>query len=173
MKKIILSAIAGLGCITLANAQEISKNAIGLRLGDSDGFGAEISYQRAIGQNNNRLEFDFGWRDGKNYDGIKLIGLYQWVWNIEGGFNWYAGPGAGFAAFRHKYERYVPGQNDYYYEENRDAFPIITGTIGIEYNFDFPLLLSLDVRPELGFGDDVYDNNDLDFDIGLGVRYQF
>lgn len=173
MKKIILSIITVIGCMTFVNAQEISKNAIGLRLGDSDGFGAEVSYQRAVGQNNNRLEFDLGWRDGKNYDGVKLIGLYQWVWNIDGGFNWYAGPGAGFAAFRHRYERYVPGQNAYYREDYRDSFVILTGTVGIEYSFDFPLLLSLDVRPELGFGDDIYDNDDLDFDVGLGVRYQF
>jgi hypothetical protein len=26
---------------------------------------------------------------------IKLTGLYQWVWNIDGGFNWYAGVGGG------------------------------------------------------------------------------
>ena len=172
MKKLFLFAITCLSTITYSNAQEISKNAIGLRLGDSDGFGAEISYQRAIFESN-RLEFDFGWRDGKNYDGVKLIGTYQWVWNIDGGFNWYAGPGAGFGAFRHKYERKVPGQNIYYYEENRDSFAILTGTVGIEYSFDFPLLLSLDIRPELGFGDDVYDNDNLDIDIGLGVRYQF
>ncbi|MCB0471144.1 MAG: hypothetical protein KDC51_11790, partial [Flavobacteriaceae bacterium] len=79
------------GIIFQTQAQDISKNAIGLRLGDSDGFGAEVSYQRAI-KDNNRLEFDLGWRNGTNYDGVKLIGLYQWVWNIDGGFNWYAGP---------------------------------------------------------------------------------
>ena len=44
------------------------------------------------------------------------------------------------------------------------------GDIGIEYNFDIPLLLSLDFRPEFGFGD--Y-NDDLDLDIALGIRYQF
>ncbi len=163
MKKIALIACAFLGFTTFMNAQEISKNAIGLRLGDSDGFGASISYQRGI-METNRLEFNFGWTDGKNYDGVKLIGLYQWVWNIDGGFNWYAGPGAGFAAYKFEH----PNGNDH-----KDGFVILSGTVGIEYNFDFPLLLSLDVRPELGFGDDVYDNNDLDFDLGLGVRYQF
>jgi len=163
MKNTCLAIIAGLGIMATGFAQEISKNAIGLRLGDSDGFGAEISYQRAIG-NNNRLEFDLGWRDGKNYDGFKLAGLYHWVWNIDGGFNWYAGPGLGFGAY--SFEN--PGSKD-----DDDAFVFLAGNIGIEYSFDFPLLLSLDFRPELGFGDDVYDNNDLDFDIGLGVRYQF
>jgi hypothetical protein len=46
----------------------------------------------------------------------------------------------------------------------------IAGDIGIEYSFDFPLLLSLDFRPELGFGNF---NDDLNFGIALGLRYQF
>ena len=166
MKKIFLISVIFLGMATLLSAQEISPNAIGLRLGDSNGFGAEISYQRAI-RENNRLEFNFGWRDGSNYDGVKLMGLYQWVWDIDGGFNWYAGPGAGFAAYEVRYR-----DNGVIYDD-RDAFVILSGTVGIEYSFDFPLLLSLDVRPEIGFGDGYYGNDDLDFDVGLGVRYQF
>ena len=59
------------------------------RSSDIDGFGGEISYQRGLSKNN-RLELDLGWRDGKDYNAFKLTGIYQWVWNIEGGFNWYA-----------------------------------------------------------------------------------
>lgn len=140
-------------------SQEISKNAIGLRLGDSDGFGAEISYQRGIG-GNNRLEFDMGWRSNNNFDAVKIVGLYQWVWNIDKGFNWYAGPGGGVG--------FVDFDDDL--GGGSDTYIFIAGDIGIEYNFDFPLLLSLDFRPEFGFGDS---NDDLDFDIALGVRYQF
>ena len=45
--------------------------------------------------------------------------------------------------------------------------------IKIEYNFNIPLLLSLDFRPEVGLvGYDGFDN-DFDFDIALGIRYQF
>ena len=44
---------------------------------------------------------------------------------------------------------------------------------GVNPLFEIPLLLSLDFRPEIGFGDDLYNNNDLDFDIALGIRYQF
>ncbi|UPS90945.1 MULTISPECIES: hypothetical protein [unclassified Bizionia] len=163
MKNTCMAILVGLGFIATGFAQEISKNAIGLRLGDSDGFGAEVSYQRAIGDNN-RLEFDLGWRDGSDYDGFKLAGLYHWVWNIEGGFNWYAGPGLGFGAYSFDH---------YHGRKDSDAFVFLAGNIGIEYSFDFPLLLSLDFRPELGFGNSDFDNNDLDFDIGLGVRYQF
>ena len=47
------------------------------------------------------------------------------------------------------------------------------GNIGVEYNFDIPLLISLDFRPELGLiGYDGFDDN-FDFDIALGLRYQF
>ncbi|MFD1162351.1 MULTISPECIES: hypothetical protein [Hwangdonia] len=163
MKKLFLLSVAVLGFTFAASAQEISNNAIGLRLGDSDGFGAEISYQHALGDNN-RLELDLGWRDGKNYDGFKLAGLYQWVWNLDGGFNWYAGAGGGLGSFSVN----VPGGND-----ATDTFIFVAGDVGIEYNFDIPLLLSLDFRPEIGFGNDNFNNNDLDFDIALGIRYQF
>ena len=64
MKKYFLFAFAIFGFATLTYGQDIADNAIGLRLGDSDGFGAEISYQRALGDNN-RLEVDLGWRTGR------------------------------------------------------------------------------------------------------------
>ena len=163
MKKVFLLSVAILGFTLASGAQNISDNAIGLRLGDSDGLGAEISYQRALGDNN-RLELDFGWRDGKNYDGFKLAGLYQWIFSLDGSFNWYVGAGGGIGSFSFD----VPGGRDV-----SDTFIFAAGDIGIEYNFDIPLLLSLDFRPEIGFGDDVYNNNDLDFDIAFSIRYQF
>jgi len=98
MKKIFLTLSFALGTLFTMNAQEISENAIGLRLGGGDGFGAEVSYQRAIGGNNNRLELDLGWRNDKHFDAIKLAALYQWIWNIEGGFNWYVGAGGGIGS---------------------------------------------------------------------------
>lgn len=158
MKKIILLFAVLASFTFVSNAQEIADNAIGLRLGDSDGFGAEISYQRALGDNN-RLEADLGWRSGNGYDGFKLTGLYQWVWELDGNFNWYAGAGGGFGS--------------YSFDNNTlddETFFFLAGDIGIEYNFDIPLLISLDFRPELGFGDF---RDDLDFDIALGIRYQF
>ncbi len=144
-----------------ANAQDISKNAIGLRLGDSDGFGTEISYQRALG-GNNRLELDLGIRNGKGYDGFKATGLYQWVWQLEGRFNWFAGVGGGLGSY--SFDSNLPNGDD------SETFIFAAGDIGIEYNFDIPLMLSLDIRPEFGFGDF---RDDLDFDVALGIRYQF
>ena len=144
-----------------AGAQEISNHALGLRLGDSDGFGAEISYQKSMGRYT-RLELDFGWRDSREYDAFKFVGLYQWVRNIDGGFNWFYGFGGGLGS--------VNFQSS---EPNGGLFVFAAGDIGVEYNFDFPLLLSLDFRPELGLiGYSDFSDN-FDFDIALGVRYQF
>jgi hypothetical protein len=164
MKKLLLSAIMLVGLAFASNAQEISKNALGLRLGDNDGFGGEISYQRGLGDNN-RLELDLGWRNNDKYDAFKLVGLYQWVWNIEGGFNWYAGFGGGLGSYDNDKNR----NNDDY--DDSGTFFLAAGNLGIEYNFDIPLMLSLDIRPELYFGDDF--GNDFGPDIALGIRYQF
>ena len=156
MKSFLITIATILVATFSSQAQEISKNALGLRLGDSNGFGAEVSYQRHL-KSNNRLEFDLGWRNTRNFDAFKLVGLYQWVMNIDQGFNWYVGAGAGFGSFS---------------SNNFDgSFALIAGDIGVEYNFDFPLILSLDFRPELGFNDDF--NDGIDFDLGLGIRYQF
>lgn len=151
-------------------AQNISDNAIGLRLGDSDGFGAEISYQRLMNRYN-RLEVDFGWRDSREYDAFKLTGIYQWVHNIDGNFNWYWGVGGGFGSVDFDPIPGTGGGDPV--EPDGGLFVFIAGDIGVEYDFDIPLLLSLDIRPEIGiFGYDDFSDN-FDFDIALGIRYQF
>jgi len=167
MKKVILSAIMLIGLAFSAQAQDISKNALGLRFGGNDGFGGEISYQRAL-SDSNRLEVDLGWRNRNNYNNrngddnaFKVTGLYQWVWNIDGGFNWYAGVGGGIGSYN----------NNYVNNNNSGTFAYAAGDIGIEYNFDIPLLISLDFRPE--FGGSGYYNNSYGSDIALALRYQF
>lgn len=165
MKKLILSTFMLIGLAFSSNAQDISKNAIGLRLGDNDGFGGEVSYQRGLSENN-RLEFDLGWRNSNHVDAFKLVGLYQWVWNIDGGFNWYAGVGAGVGSWS--------VDKKYYGNDASGSYVLAAGDIGIEYNFDFPLQLSLDFRPEVYFGGDYSDYRDgFGPDIALGVRYRW
>ena len=167
MKKIVLSAFMLLGLAFSAQAQDISKNALGLRLGDNDGFGGEISYQRGLGDNN-RLELDLGWRNSDNIDAFKLAGLYQWVWNIDGGFNWYAGVGGGIGSWSYD----GPGDPD----NDSGTFLFAAGDIGIEYNFDIPLQLSLDIRPEFylnNSGDNKFREDSFGPDIALGIRYRW
>ncbi|GLB51908.1 hypothetical protein NBRC110019_09470 [Neptunitalea chrysea] len=166
MRKIVLLLVFAVAAITSGQAQEISKNALGLRLGDNDGFGGEVSYQRAL-KNTNRLEADLGWRNSNYVDAIKVSALYQWVWNIDDGFNWYAGAGGGLGSWSYDNEM------DGYDGDNSGAFAFLAGDIGIEYNFDIPLLISLDFRPELYFDSDSWRNDNFGPDIALGVRYQF
>lgn len=168
MKKILLLSLLTFAFSNVNYAQKISKNALGLRLGDNDGFGGEISYQKGL-SNKNRLEFDLGWRSGEVVDAVKVVGLYQWVWNIDGGFNWYAGVGGGLGSYNYgdKWKKQNP-----YWKNNNDngIYLFAAGDIGIEFNFDIPLQISLDLRPELyinGYGDNFGP------DLGLGIRYQF
>ncbi len=161
MKKRAILVVAILGFSLSSVAQQIADNAIGIRIGDNKGFGTEINYQRALG-GNNRLELGLGWNSNRDLNAFKLTALYQWVWNIEGDFNWYLGAGGGAGSIN--WDRGV------FPDRRNDGFVFIAGDIGIEYNFNFPLLLSLDFRPELGFGK--Y-RDDLGFDVGLGIRYQF
>jgi|TARA_B110000046_G_C13025115_1_gene413497 hypothetical protein len=152
MKKIVLGLSLLLGSLFTINAQEISDNAVGLRLGSNDGFGAEISFQRKL-KENNRLEVNLGLRNG--FSDLKLSGLYEWVWSLEENLNWYAGAGGGF------------------YDANKASI-FASGVVGIEYNLEndvnLPLLISLDYRPEIGITGDL---NGLNSDLGLSLRYQF
>ncbi len=163
MKKIlfIILLIAAVSTIT---AQNFSTNAIGIRIGDNDGFSTEVNYQRALSENN-RLELGLSWRRGNNFSAIKGTGLYQWVWNIDGGLNWYAGVGASVGSF--DVDDDFPGFDD----DDSELFLNAAGDVGLEYNFDFPLQLSLDFRPEIGILNDFDDS--LEFDIALGIRYTF
>ncbi|MEA1785394.1 hypothetical protein U1E44_04760 [Arenibacter sp. GZD96] len=163
MQKLIL-CIALIGSFSVG-AQQIADHALGLRLGDSDGFGAEISYQKSIGRYN-RVEADLGWRNNRNFDAFKLTGLYHWVRTLDGNFNWYYGVGGGLGSVDFNS---FPNQST----PDGGLFVFAAGTIGVEYNFDIPLLLSLDFRPEIGLvGFDDFSDN-FDFDIALGIRYQF
>lgn len=157
---------------TSLTAQEIAEHTIGLRLGDSDGFGAEISYQKSIGRYS-RIELNVGYRDSREYDAFKAVALYQSVYNISRGLNWYYGfgGGAGTAKFEAGPD---PNNPNTIVQPEGGLFVLAAGDIGIEFNFDdLPLLISLDIRPEIGLlGYGSFDDR-FDFDVGLGIRYQF
>lgn len=161
MKKVILAIVFFSVALLSVKAQDIADNAIGLRLGDNDGLGGEISYQTRLSETN-RLEIDLGFRDRSNEnDAFKLTGIYQWVWNIDGGFNWYAGFGAGVGSWSNNND----SSND-----DDGLFLNADGNVGIEYDFKIPLLLSLDFRPEIGV---LGNYSDTDLDLALSIRYQF
>lgn len=148
MRKIIVGLSFLVGSICAVNGQDISDHAIGLRFGGGNGTGGEISYQKSIG-NNNRLEIDLGLAN--EFTDFKATALYQWVWNLEERFNWYTGFGGGIVS-------------------NNGTGIYAAGVIGIEYDFDVPVLLSLDYRPEVGVAGGL---DGLSSNVSLSVRYQF
>ncbi|MFS4491786.1 hypothetical protein [Maribacter sp. 2308TA10-17] len=172
MKITKLLAFALFLAVGSLSAQDIANHTIGLRLGDSDGFGAEISYQKSIGRYG-RAELNLGYRDSREYDAVKAVLLFQSIYTISGGLNWYwgFGGGAGTASFESR-----PNVDDPNIIEKPGGglFVLGAGDIGLEYNFgNLPLLISLDIRPEIGIiGYGGFDDR-FDFDVGLGIRYQF
>ena len=157
MKKFIIALTFLTVGLYTTQAQEMSDNTIGLRFSENGGIGAEFTYQRKL-TDSNRLEVDLGLRSTRLFSVFKATGLYQWVWTLEGDFNWYAGAGGGLGSWKIK-------DTDF-----SDTFIFGAGVVGVEYNFDFPLQVSLDFRPEIGFSK-LYDGLNADF--GLSARYRF
>ncbi len=153
MKKLIISLIFAVGIVSVLSAQ-LDKKAIGVRFGGFSGYGAEVSYQQPLGAN--RLELDLG----LNGWGFGLNGLFQWVKplpQLYEGFNWYWGVGAGLGLYN--------------FNSNGAAFSLgVLGQIGLEYNFEFPLQLSIDYRPGLYVMPSIYPTYD---GICLSARYRF
>ncbi|MDR2085449.1 MAG: hypothetical protein LBP67_10700 [Bacteroidales bacterium] len=152
MKKLFLALCLAVATICTVNAQTNSMN-LGLRLGGN----VEASFQLPVGSN--RVEIDAGLGLGSIY-GINVGATYQWIWNIAGiqGFDWFVGPGAYIGLYDLSNAEFAVG---------------IQGQIGLEYNFKFPLQLSLDYRPMinvLGFGNNHWGNW---YGVALGVRYRF
>ena len=153
MKKVVLSLVLFASVIAVS----AQPRAIGGRFT----YGLEASYQHGFGERN-MLQADLG-LTGLGH-GLQLTGIYNWVfpissWQHEGSWNWYVGPGAGLGL----------GFGSYFYLG-------LAGMIGIEYNFKFPLQLSLDFRPVIGLG---FSSSDMLFHGGwyngpaLGIRYKF
>jgi hypothetical protein len=127
MKKIFLIVLLLAGMAGAVSAQ-VEGKALGVRFGNA----GEISYQHPL-SGATRLEFDLGFGSWK-HGGMYLTGIHHWVKDLselQEGFNWYYGIGG------------AAGIN------TNLLSAAVVGNIGIEYNFDFPLQLSLDWRPGL------------------------
>jgi hypothetical protein len=156
MRKIIFTLALAVGMVSAISAQ-VNGKALGLRPGNGFGNSAEISYQHPLGTAN-RLEADLG----ASNNGLHATGIYQWVWDLStvaDGLNWYAGFG-GNVSIWHNNSNY-----------SSDLSLGVAGQLGIEYNFDIPLQLSLDYRPIANiiplFGDNSYNS------VSLALRYRF
>ena len=164
MKKLVFSVLLAFCAVTFANAQS---NALGARFGGLLGGGAEASFQLGI-SNVNRMEFGLGLHSRGGWNAMSASAVYQWVFDLsslEPGFNWYTGVGGGL----HWYSAYKVRNVTVY---DGGATIAVLGVLGIEYNFDFPLQLSLDFRPGIYFGDERF-HRGFGGGIGLGVRFRF
>lgn len=127
MKKIILSVILAVAAVT-AFAQP---KAIGARIGAD----LQASYEHNVGDKANFVEVDLGLELlglGLNAAGSYNFMIAQPEWTPKGEWGFYAGPlvKAGYI--------WVGG------------YASVGAQVGLEYTFDFPLQLSVDLRPALG-----------------------
>ncbi|MBP5397941.1 MAG: hypothetical protein J6Y32_04870 [Bacteroidales bacterium] len=130
MKKALLVAVLAL---TTAFAAVAQPRAIGGRIG----WGVEVSYQHNLGDN--FLELDLG-LPGWGGLGIGLTGVYDFIiaepeWT-PGTWTFYAGPGLQVGS------SFGPGYSAFNFG--------LVGQVGLSYKFEFPLELSVDLRPGLG-----------------------
>ena len=157
MKKKITTVLLGLLLCTAAHSQ-VDRHALGLRIGGGESFGAEVSYMHGLNRLN-RIEADLGIGGNSHYTRLGIAGSYQWVWTIDKGLNWYVGPGAGISINNGKKHR-----DDY-------VGLAVGGQIGLGYNFNIPLQLTLDVRPMWNYVTD--DDDDFGWGLALGIRYRY
>lgn len=159
MKKflIILSCVLGLSLTAAAQPR-----AVGLRFPAMAAFGAEFSYQHEVG-NAQFIEFELGL---ERYNGFRTSGLWNWElanpeWTAEGAWTLYGGGGItlGFVEYdRNGNFGYMGG---------------LTAQLGLEYRFEFPLALSVDLRPTVGLCHGFYRYGTYGLIPNISARYYF
>ena len=155
MKRTILFLAAVFGFAVAASAQP---KALGVRIG----WGVDITYQNYL-NSADFLEFDLGLDDGYNSSNFHVDGVYNFMiaqpnWT-RGKWGFYGGPGVSLAVW----------DND---DKDNVVYAGIVGNLGLEYTFNIPLQLFIDVRPRLMFGDGGVRSKGI-FNFGLGICYSF
>ncbi len=175
MKKIILIAALAFGVAFAASAQP---RAVGGRFGYS---GLEASYQHYLG-GENFIEAELG-LDYIGLIGVKGTALYNFMiaqpaWTARGEWGLYAGPGLSLGYVGDRVSWNTRNHVSYWGYDN-GFMMAVTGQIGLEYTFWFPLQLSVDIRPYIGVhihghgGEAFYNNGLYGFAPCLSVRYRF
>lgn len=189
MKRLILTITIALAAIT-ASAQPKSA---GIRIGAT---GFDAVYQHSMSRNlfiEGNIGLDFG---NSGQAGFKATAIYNFVWarpawTDQGSWALYAGPGVSIGAVNDMCV-YKVGKERRGYEDGGFMLSLAV-QVGVEYNFDFPLQLALDVRPYIGMhvndGEDYnileqetmkygttvgfYDNGLMGLIPTLSIRYRF
>lgn len=162
----LLAAIA-VAIFSLCSVNALAGGAVGFNIGS----GLGVSYQQDIAEKY-RLDIAFHLPYATN-NGIGAGGIvtFDWVdpagttipWDKAGEWHWCAGVGVASGAYN-----FI---NPYWYAG-------VAGHVGIEYDFKFPMQLSLDWRPNLGVRRNhedqiVYNTFGLYDNITMGIRYRF
>lgn len=145
MKKFIAIAVALVAFAAVSAAQP---RALGIRAG----YGGELSYQHSFGAN--FAEFDLGLFN----NAAAISGIYDFIIAGDGIFNFYAGPGAQLGLWTGDYSGFDLA---------------VCGQVGLEYNFTFPLQISLDWKPVFHFIGDEGAKGFYGAGAALGLRYRF
>lgn len=185
MKKILL-IVALVATCAWVSAQP---RAVGVRLG----YGVEASYQHQTSETN-MVSLDLGMF---GYHGLEVACTYDWinpggldfskVWSEKGEWNWYAGVGAALGSGWPRISQTDDRRSVYTW-----GYAGVAARVGVEYNFWFPLQLSIDYRPTFSLGlsrykvdDYEYNEHSTSYDLGfysgslyagaitIGVRYKF
>ena len=157
MKRFLLIAISASLIGVMAGAQP---KAVGGRIGN---YGLDVSYENYAGDYD-FLEFELGLDDVFSTSAFHFDGMYNFMiarpdWTAEGDWGFYAGPGASVAIWDKGEDRSI-------------VYAGILGNVGLEYIFDFPLQLSVSLRPRVMFGDGKVRQDGL-LTLGIGARYVF
>ena len=157
MKRIILIAALVFGVAFAATAQP---RAVGGRLA----YGLEASYQHYVGgENFVEANLGFCYFSALNATATYNFMIAQPAWTARGEWGFYAGPGASVGLD-------LIGRSEFVFG--------VVGQVGLEYTFWFPLQLSVDLRPQIGFaagngGARFYTEGMFGFVPTIGVRYRF
>lgn len=194
MKKFVIIAITAFCAFAAVSGAQ--PRALGARIG---GTGFDISYQHTVGKKADfvqaDLSLDFGYM-ASGAPGFKASAGYNFVfarpaWTQKGKWAIFAGPGLSLGYVQDRV-RYFESDNFFHYVHDYGFMLSVTGQIGLEYTFWFPLQLSVDLRPYIGMHIDdgvtvrtgntvvktsgkvgFYDGGLLGFAPTISVRYRF
>lgn len=146
MKRTILIITALLGIVAAASAQP---RAVGGRIGAS---GLDAVYQHSV-NTSQFIEANVGLDFGYGAPGFKVTGIYNFVWarpawTDMGSWACYAGPGISLGGVEDRVPVTVGNIKGSYADFG--FMCALTAQVGLEYTFDFPLALAVDISPYIG-----------------------
>lgn len=147
-----------------------SPRSMGFRIGAT---GFDASYQHVVKKNQflqGDLGIDFGY-SANGHAGVRATATYNFIWarpawTSRGYWAIYSGPGLTLGYVNDMFNIRIGDEIRYTPKRSGDnGFMLaLAAQVGLEYTFDFPMSLGLEVRPVFG----IHVNDGVEFD---GVRY--